>query len=70
MTWLITGGAGYIGAHVVRETLKSGRDVIILDDMTTGLASRIPEGVALEQVTLINQTEVDRVFDTNKISGV
>ncbi len=70
MTWLITGGAGYIGAHVVRETLKSGRDVIILDDMTTGIASRIPEGVALEQVTLINQTEVDRVFDTNKISGV
>ena len=70
MTWLITGGAGYIGAHVVRETLKSGRDVIILDDMTTGIASRIPEGVALEQVTLVNQTEVDRVFDTNKISGV
>ena len=70
MTWLITGGAGYIGAHVVRETIKSGRGVVILDDMTTGIASRIPSGVPLEQVTLVDKVAVDHVFDTHSITGV
>ena len=70
MTWLITGGAGYIGAHVVRETLKSGRQVVILDDMSTGIAARIPEGVSLEQVTLVDKAGVDAVFAKHQISGV
>jgi UDP-glucose 4-epimerase len=47
MAWLITGGAGYIGAHVVRDMLHSGRDVVVLDDLSTGRADRLPEGVTL-----------------------
>ena len=70
MTWLITGGAGYIGAHVVRETLASGRKVVILDDMSTGIARRIPEGVALEQVTLTDAAAVNAVFERHDITGV
>lgn len=70
MTWLITGGAGYIGAHVVRETLQSGRDVVILDDMSTGIAKRIPQGVPLEQVTLTEAAQVDQVFNNHQIRGV
>ena len=70
MTWLITGGAGYIGAHVVRETLKSGRKVVILDDMSTGIAARIPDGVPLEQVTLVDKAGVEAVFAKHQISGV
>ena len=41
MTWLITGGAGYIGAHVVEKTLASGREVVVLDDLSSGIASRL-----------------------------
>jgi len=70
MTWLITGGAGYIGGHVVRETLASGRKVVILDDMSTGIARRIPEGVTLEQVTLTDAAAVETVFQRHEISGV
>jgi UDP-glucose 4-epimerase len=46
-TWLVTGGAGYIGAHVARRLLESGRDVVVLDDLSTGHRSFVPEGAAV-----------------------
>ena len=36
MTFLITGGAGFIGSHLVDELLKHKQQVIILDDLSTG----------------------------------
>ena len=32
MTWLLTGGAGYIGSHVLRSLRASGREVVVVDD--------------------------------------
>lgn len=40
-SWLITGGAGYIGAHIADEFLSNGHDVIIYDNLSHGLKSRI-----------------------------
>ncbi len=70
MNWLITGGAGYIGSHVVYETLRSGRDVIVLDDLSSGIKSRLPDGIPFEEVTLTDRDAVFAVFDRHKISGV
>jgi UDP-glucose 4-epimerase len=42
MTWLITGGAGYIGAHVVAAMQQAGEPVVVLDDLSTGDVARIP----------------------------
>lgn len=70
MTWLITGGAGYIGAHVVYSTIASGRDVVVLDDLSTGIATRLIRGIPLVQTSLQNLADLDRVFQDSEISGV
>ena len=40
-TWLITGGAGYIGAHIADEFLANGKEVIVYDSLYQGLESRV-----------------------------
>jgi len=70
MAWLITGGAGYIGAHVVQETLASGRDVIVLDDLSTGLKSRFPSDVPLIHTNVTNADAVFSAFEDYSIDGV
>ena len=70
MTWLITGGAGYIGAHVVESTLTSGRDAVVLDDLSSGIPSRLSQSITLTQVSLQDPSAVHKVFETYDISGV
>lgn len=43
----VTGGAGYIGSHAVRELRDSGHDVAVLDDLSAGHRAAVPEGVRL-----------------------
>ncbi len=40
-TWLVSGGAGYIGAHVVRSLQAAGADAVVIDDLSTGDISRV-----------------------------
>ena len=70
MNWLVTGGAGYIGAHVVESTLASGREVVVLDDLSTGLAARLNPRVPLFQASLQNVADLNRVFEDAQITGV
>ena len=70
MTWLITGGAGYIGAHVVEATLASGREVVVLDDLSSGIAARLHHNVPLIQASLQDVAEINRVFEDADITGV
>ncbi|MEM8575203.1 MAG: UDP-glucose 4-epimerase GalE [Pseudomonadota bacterium] len=43
MSVVVTGGAGYIGSHMVLELLGTGEDVIVLDNLSTGFRSAVPE---------------------------
>lgn len=70
MTWLITGGAGYIGAHVVELAKSSGRNLVVLDDLSSGISSRLRNDIELVETTLLDSASVNRVFDEHKISGV
>jgi UDP-glucose 4-epimerase len=44
MPILVTGGAGYIGSHMVLELIDAGESVVVLDDLSTGFASAVPAG--------------------------
>jgi UDP-glucose 4-epimerase len=70
MTWLITGGAGYIGAHVVESTLASGREVVVLDDLSSGLAARLSSKTHLVQTTMQDKVGINRIFEDADIAGV
>jgi UDP-glucose 4-epimerase len=47
MTVLVTGGAGYIGSHVVLALVEAGEDVVVIDNLSTGFSAFLPEGVPL-----------------------
>ena len=47
MTVLVTGGAGYIGSHTVLALAEAGEDVVVIDDLSTGFSTYLPEGVPL-----------------------
>ena len=68
--WLLTGGAGYIGAHVAKGLLANKFQVCIIDDLSTGLKERIPEQVKFYQGTLLDENFLKEVFSEEKISGV
>jgi UDP-glucose 4-epimerase len=70
VTWLITGGAGYIGAHVVEQTIASGREVFVVDDLSTGIASRLSSGTPLGQISLLDKNDLERAFGDSEITGV
>jgi len=47
MTVLVTGGAGYIGSHMLHELIDAGEEVVVLDNLSTGFRFLMPEGVPL-----------------------
>lgn len=69
MTVLVTGGTGYIGAHVVRLLLDRGDEVIIVDDLETGIAERVP-GVPIEVFDVSEMSATDRLQDVMLGHGV
>ncbi|MFF8771444.1 UDP-glucose 4-epimerase GalE [Kitasatospora sp. NPDC015120] len=70
MTWLITGGAGYIGGHVVQQLLDAGERVAVLDDLSTGDRTRLPEGVALVEGSTLDRAALDAAIREHRVEGV
>ncbi|MEU1195190.1 UDP-glucose 4-epimerase GalE [Streptomyces sp. NPDC005813] len=70
MTWLITGGAGYIGAHVARAMAEAGERVVALDDLSAGVPSRLPEGIPLVQGSSLDGDLLKRVLTEHAVTGV
>ena len=69
-TWLVTGGAGYIGNHVTRALLESGRQVVVLDDLSSGVANRIPKNVVFIQADVKDRSALAAALTEYKVDGV
>ncbi|MFI5680552.1 UDP-glucose 4-epimerase GalE [Streptomyces cellulosae] len=70
MTWLITGGAGYIGAHVVRTMTGAGERAVVYDDLSTGIADRVPEDVPLVTGSTLDAERLARTLADHEVTGV
>ena len=71
MRILITGGAGFIGSHVCEELLEKGHELIIVDNMSTGIESNIPDNCSLFKMDIKNEIALKALLRlTEKIDAV
>jgi UDP-glucose 4-epimerase len=68
--WLVVGGAGYIGSHLVWELKKHSNKVIIIDDFSTGLERRIDKKVQLINMDVRNTRELTKILNENSIESI
>lgn len=62
MRVLVTGGAGFVGSHIVEGLLARSHEVVVLDNLSSGRFSNLSPGVELFQVDLRDRRALDRVF--------
>jgi len=76
-TWLITGGAGYIGTHIADLFIADGKDVVLLDSLYQGLESRVEylrkkhnTSIPLEVIDVRDYTAVENILEKNNFAGI
>ena len=67
---LVTGGAGYVGAVSVEAFLAAGHDVVVLDDLSTGHRSAVPDGARLIVGDYADRAMAGAVFAEESIDAV
>ena len=70
MNVLVTGGAGYIGGHMVLELMDTGETPVILDNLSTGLRWSVPEGVKLIVGDFGDAALVEKILSEHKIEAI
>src|SRR6478672_3479314 len=61
-TVIVTGGLGFLGAHVSKHLIQSGLDVVILDDESGGFSENLPKGACLYRGSVCNVDLVENIF--------
>jgi UDP-glucose 4-epimerase len=70
VTSLVTGGAGFIGAHVTNELIKLGHNVIVLDDLSGGYEENIDPAAQFIKGSVTDHQLIQKIFAENKIDYV
>jgi UDP-glucose 4-epimerase len=69
-TWLLTGGAGYIGGHVLSAMRRAGYSVVVLDDLSTGSRRRVPADVPFVHASILDADAIVDSIHTHRVTGV
>lgn len=70
ITSLVTGGAGFIGSHVVKHCLAMGHEVVVLDDLSGGFEDHIPAGATFVQGSVSDDQLVTSLFEEYRFQYV
>lgn len=70
MAWLVTGGAGYIGAHIVRAFRQESIKTVVIDDLSSGHEQFVPDDVPFVRGTILDRGLLDGILADHEISGV
>jgi len=70
MTVLVTGGAGYIGSHMVQALAEAGESVVVIDNLSTGFAAFLPEGVPLFIGDAADENLVESVIAAHGVESI
>jgi UDP-glucose 4-epimerase len=69
-TFVVTGGAGFVGSHVVDSLLADGAEVVVVDDLSAGLEELVASAASLETVDITDAPALDRVVDACRPAGI
>ena len=64
MKILLTGGAGYIGSHVLLSIIENKHEVVVIDDLSTGNKNLIPENIKLINTNINNSEKISNILTT------
>ncbi len=67
---LVTGGAGFIGSHVVKHCLGMGHEVIVLDDLSGGFQDHIPVEALFVEGSVTDHVLVEELFNKHRFDYV
>ena len=70
MTVLVTGGAGYIGSHMVQALAEAGESVVVIDNLSTGFSAFLPEGVPLFIGDAADENLVEGVIAAHGVESI
>jgi UDP-glucose 4-epimerase len=70
MTVLVTGGAGYIGSHMVHALVEAGESVVVIDNLSTGFSAFLPVGAPLYIGDAADENLVQGVVAAHKVESI
>jgi UDP-glucose 4-epimerase len=70
MAVLVTGGAGYIGSHMVWKLLEESEDVVVLDRLSTGFEWAVPRDAELVVGDIADQALVERIVRERGVDAI
>ena len=70
MKVVVTGGAGFIGSHIVDQLLLAGHQVSVIDDLSSGSRTNLPSKVPVYQINIVDSLAIAKVFKLERPDAV